>query len=67
MAFESLSEFFAMGNHGLFVWLAYGVSLVCIGYLLVAPVLKHRKLLRTIKQRAAINAGAVDIATGERS
>lgn len=27
MQFESLSDFFAMGGHGLYVWLAYGVTL----------------------------------------
>ena len=26
MQFESLTEFFAMGGHGLYVWLAYGAT-----------------------------------------
>ncbi len=26
MQFESMAEFFAMGGHGLYVWLAYGAT-----------------------------------------
>jgi heme exporter protein D len=33
MQFDSLSNFFAMGGHGLYVWLAYGaVTLFLVGY-----------------------------------
>ena len=30
MNFASLSEFFAMGGHGLYVWLAYGSALIVV-------------------------------------
>ena len=30
MSFESWSEFFAMGGHGFYVWLSYGLSLVVV-------------------------------------
>lgn len=30
MSFETWAEFFAMGSHGLYVWLAYGSALVVI-------------------------------------
>jgi len=30
MSFHSAGEFFAMGGHGLYVWLSYGVSLVVV-------------------------------------
>jgi len=30
MYFDSFSEFVAMGNHGLYVWLSYGIFLVVI-------------------------------------
>lgn len=30
--FESISDFFAMGGYAMYVWLAYGVSLLaCVG------------------------------------
>ncbi len=30
MYFDSFSEFVAMGNHGLYVWLSYGIFLAVI-------------------------------------
>ncbi len=30
MQFESWSEFFAMGGHGLYVWLAYGATFMVL-------------------------------------
>lgn len=31
MQFDSLNEFVAMGGHGLYVWLAYGATLLVLG------------------------------------
>ena len=30
MSFDSLSDFLAMGGHGLYVWLSYGAALVVV-------------------------------------
>ena len=30
MSFDSWGEFFAMGGHGFYVWLSYGLSLVVV-------------------------------------
>lgn len=30
MSFDSWAEFFSMGGHGLYVWLAYGATLIVI-------------------------------------
>ena len=30
MSFDSWSEFFAMGGHGLYVWLAYGAAVIVV-------------------------------------
>ncbi len=30
MSFESINEFLAMGGHGLYVWLAYGATVVVV-------------------------------------
>jgi len=31
LQFDSLNEFVAMGGHGLYVWLAYGATLLVLG------------------------------------
>ena len=31
MQFDSLADFFAMGGHALYVWLAYGASVAILG------------------------------------
>lgn len=46
MAFDSFADFLAMGRHGLYVWLAYGVSFAIIAWNAVQPVLQRRRLLR---------------------
>lgn len=33
MVFNSFAEFLAMGNHGIYVWTCYGLTLVAIIYL----------------------------------
>ncbi|GGO85076.1 heme exporter protein D [Marinobacterium nitratireducens] len=42
MKFDSLADFLAMGGHGLYVWLAYGIALV----ILVLNVLQPWRLTR---------------------
>ncbi|WP_369601772.1 heme exporter protein CcmD [Hahella sp. SMD15-11] len=51
MAFESLSQFFAMGGHGLYVWLSYGVGLVVLIINWKLPGLRRRQVVREISQR----------------
>ena len=57
MNFATFSDFVAMrsqdGLHfdGLYVWLAYGVTLIVIVYNVVAPVLRQRRFLRAEAQR----------------
>lgn len=46
MAFESFADFLAMGRHGLYVWLAYGVTFAIIVWNALQPVLQRRRLLR---------------------
>jgi len=48
--FSSLAEFIAMGNHGLYVWSAYGISVVLIGLNVVLPILKKRQLISQLRQ-----------------
>ena len=60
MAFGSIEEFLAMGNHGFYVWLAYGLTFVIMAGLAYQSISAHnqtRRDLRAQRQRTqAINA-----------
>ncbi len=43
-AFDSVAEFVQMGGHGLYVWLAYGVTYLVLGVLLWQSLAGHRML-----------------------
>lgn len=45
MAFDSWSAFFAMGGHGLYVWVAYGTTFLLLAGLVLASRLRHRQWL----------------------
>ena len=48
MSWNSVSEFFAMGGYGLYVWGAYAVTLACMA---IEPVLarkRHRDARRAL-------------------
>ncbi len=51
VSFSSWSEFFHMGGYALYVWLAYGVGLVVLGGVVLAPLLRHRRLRRELARR----------------
>ena len=48
MSFASLGEFLAMGGHGLYVWLAYGATLLVVVANVVSVRLAWRRRLRHI-------------------
>lgn len=50
-AFDSLSEFLAMGRHGLYVWTAYAVAALVVFYNLISPRLQRRRLLAEHRRR----------------
>ncbi len=59
MQFDSVSAFFAMGGHALYVWLAYGATLaVLIGNVLVVRRARKRQLARLRWQAAAASEDA---------
>lgn len=41
-----------MGGYGFYVWAAYGLTLVVLGAVVLAPLLRHRQLLRTRARQA---------------
>jgi len=59
MAFESFSEFLAMGNHGFYVWFAYGLTFFVLVALSVLSVVDHRSTLRELaaQRRRAQQSG----------
>ncbi len=50
MSFESFSDFLAMGGHGLYVWLCYGVGLTVFVIALMQPKLQRKNIVRDIQQ-----------------
>lgn len=52
MYFESFSDFIAMGNHGPYVWGAYGVTVIVIAGLLLTAARRKTQLTREIRQQA---------------
>lgn len=51
MSFASFSEFLAMGNHGVYVWTAYGISLAVLALNVALPVLARRRYLQEEARR----------------
>ncbi len=51
MSFVSFGEFLAMGNHGLYVWSAYGLSLLVLALNVVLPILARRRYLQDEARR----------------
>jgi len=45
MYFDSFSEFLAMGGHGLYVWVAYGLTAVIFIFNLITPIFKRKRLI----------------------
>lgn len=61
MYFDSLTAVLNMDGHGVYVWLAYGVTLAVIAAILVAPLRRRNRLLRQLamEQRRARSADSV--------
>ncbi|TNC82424.1 MAG: heme exporter protein CcmD [Oleiphilus sp.] len=51
MSFESWQDFWHMGGHGLYVWLCYGVGLLVILGIALAPVWQRKRLVRKLYQQ----------------
>lgn len=55
-----MSAWFDMGGHGLYVWGSYGLFVVVLIWDLLVPVLRRRRLLRTLNlkyRREAARSG----------
>lgn len=49
--FDSLADFLAMGDHGLYVWTAYAVGAAVFLFNLISPRLLRRRLVTEHKRR----------------
>jgi len=45
MYFDNFSEFLAMGGHGLYVWIAYGLTAVIFIFNLITPIFKRKRII----------------------
>jgi len=48
MQFDSLAAFIDMAGHGQYVWMAYAITLGTWLGLVIAPMLKRKRLIRAI-------------------
>ncbi len=53
-----MSEFLAMGGHGLYVWLAYGLSFAVLAALGLRPLVVRRRIVANARHGAGGGAGA---------
>lgn len=51
MNFSSLADFIAMGNHGVYVWTSYGISLAVLILNVALPALARRRYLQDEARR----------------
>jgi len=51
MEFNSFAEFLAMGRHGLYVWLSYGITAVIVAVNVALPVIQRRRFIKEQQQR----------------
>ncbi|MCQ4233329.1 heme exporter protein CcmD [Pseudomonas stutzeri] len=51
MNFSSFADFIAMGNHGLYVWTSYGISLAVLILNAALPMLTRRRYLQDEARR----------------
>lgn len=66
MEFNSFAEFIAMGRHGFYVWLSYGLSLLIIAVNIVLPILKRKQLLQEQARRLRRERSAPAAVSGEK-
>ena len=50
MSFETFSDFLAMGGHGLYVWLCYGVGFTVFIIAFLQPILKRKEIVKELQQ-----------------
>lgn len=58
MYFDSLSEFFTMGGHGLYVWSSYAIALTLMAASILLPWLNLKRTRKQLSRRFAREAAS---------
>ena len=53
MHFASFSDFMAMGGYAFYVWLSFGLTLLCLVGIVISTKLKTRSLLNELRNKQA--------------
>ena len=53
MHFASFSDFMAMGGYAFYVWLSFGLTLLCLVGIVISTRLKTRSLLNELRSKQA--------------
>ncbi|MFM5640402.1 heme exporter protein CcmD [Aeromonas veronii] len=56
MHFASFSDFMAMGGYAFYVWLSFGLTLVCLVGIIISTHMKTRSLLGELRNKQAREA-----------
>ena len=51
MFFDSISDFFNMGGHGLYVWSCYGIFALVILFNFLSPMLTRKNVIKNIERQ----------------
>lgn len=46
-----MKEYLAMGDHGFYLWAAYGVVLVVLVWNVLVPLFRHQQIMRAVAGR----------------
>ena len=52
--FASIADFLSMNGHGVYVWIAYGISFAAMAALAVQPGLRRRRMQRELARQQRI-------------
>ncbi|HDX8614359.1 heme exporter protein CcmD [Aeromonas dhakensis] len=56
MHFASFSDFLAMGGYAFYVWLSFGLTLLCLVGIVISTRMKTRSLLGELRNKQAREA-----------
>ncbi|MDX2126051.1 MAG: heme exporter protein CcmD [Aeromonas hydrophila] len=56
MHFASFSDFLAMGGYAFYVWLSFGLTLLCLVGIVISTRMKTRALLGELRNKQACEA-----------
>ena len=67
MNFDSFSEFLAMGDHGFYVWLSYGATLVVVLANIAVVAAARKRFFAQMRQIERRNQTALSSAIADRA